>query len=1147
MAHADLFNDSDPMSRLMRSIDWKSTPIGPVEAWPGTLATALSICLASRFPIVIGWGPELLLLYNEAYRPILGARHPHALGRPCYEAYEEIIPYLKPMLDGVLATGVATWEEDFLFPLERNGYVEEAYFTLSHSAIRDESRAIVGIFATVGETTERVLSLRRLRVSSELARRSVHASGAEHTCRLAAEVFEEFHADIVWSALYLVDDHEARLVATSRLEAESLPPRLDLADPSSVARAAREMRTVESTVERELPGSHRVAHDPVIIVPIERTGHGRPSAVLVAGRNPRRALDEAYRSFFGFVARQIGTAIANAIANAEERERAKALAEIGQAKTTFFSNVSHEFRTPLTLLLGPLQDALESRTDPLSAGAREAVELAHRNALRLGKLVNALLDFSRIEAGRVQANYVATDLAAATRELASMFRSAVERAGLVLDVSAIQDLPRPVFVDRGMWEKIVSNLLSNAFKFTFQGRIRVAVGAAGERAEVAIEDTGVGIAEHELPRLFERFHRIEGTRSRTYEGSGIGLSLVESLVGLHGGSIVAASRLGEGTRFTISIPFGFAHLPPDRIDTDPPTTTTAPSASGETYANEALRWLPTDDRGTAPCAETCAERCEGPRAAARILVVDDNADMRGYIARLLRPHWTVEVARDGVDALAAVRAGSFDLVLADVMMPELDGFGLLREMRSDPATAEIPVVMLSARAGEESRIEGFEAGTDDYLVKPFTGRELVTRVRSQLALSRARSFQAVAVRDLVTARADAERANAVKDEFLAMLGHELRNPLAPIVTAVELMAARGDAGLERERSIIDRQVRHLVRLVDDLLDVSRITRGKITLQREEVDLVEVVAAGTETASPLLEHRRHAVQVNVPPGRFFVLGDRARLAQVVSNLVTNAAKYTDPGGHIEITANDDGAHVALRVRDTGIGMPAELVPRVFDLFEQGARTIDRSAGGLGLGLAIVKSIASMHGGSVTATSAGPGCGSEFVVRLPQMRPEERPARSVTPSELPESGPSGARRILIVDDNEDGADLLDSALSMMGHTTRVAHDGPEALEAAREFRPNLALVDIGLPVMDGYEVARRLRAMSDRKCPTLVAVTGYGQESDRRRTREAGFDGHLVKPVELSRLSELVGRLDNTGGLGTSAPGASQRAGAVTQAQ
>jgi signal transduction histidine kinase len=371
----------------------------------------------------------------------------------------------------------------------------------------------------------------------------------------------------VVGALYLIEGHEARLVATSRAPAESLPLRFDLGGPSSVARAAREMRPIESTAERELAGGHDAAGGPVCVLPIERAGKEGPSAVLVAGRNPMRGLDEAYRDFFGLVARQIGAAIANA----EERRRAEALAEVAEAKTTFFSNVSHEFRTPLTLLLGPLQDTLANRSEPLPPRVCEAIELAQRNAQRLGKLVNTLLDFSRIEAGRMQASYVATDLAAATRDLASMFRSAIDRAGLAFDVAGIEDLPQPVFVDRAMWEKIVSNLLSNAFKFTFEGRIRVVVRAAGERAEVAIEDTGVGIAEHDLPKLFQRFHRIEGAPSRTYEGSGIGLSFVHSLVGLHGAAIAVTSRLGEGSRFTITIPFGSAHLPPDRVDTSPPS------------------------------------------------------------------------------------------------------------------------------------------------------------------------------------------------------------------------------------------------------------------------------------------------------------------------------------------------------------------------------------------------------------------------------------------------------------------------------------------------------------------------------------------------------------------------------------------------
>jgi signal transduction histidine kinase/CheY-like chemotaxis protein len=447
------------------------------------------------------------------------------------------------------------------------------------------------------------------------------------------------------------------------------------------------------------------------------------------------------------------------------------------------------------------------------------------------------------------------------------------------------------------------------------------------------------------------------------------------------------------------------------------------------------------------------------------------------------------------------------------------------------ASANEVVLVPIIRVNEDAPMALLLAGVNPHRALDANYRDFLGQVSSQIGAAiggavaraedrereRALAEQDVALRDLASARAEAERANGVKEEFLAMLGHELRNPLAPIVTALELMRGKGDPSTERERTIIDRQVKHLVRLVDDLLDVSRITRGKIALQREELDLADVVSAGIEIASPLLEERWHALQLDVPKGRYFVHGDRARLGQIVSHLVSNAAKYTEPSGRITIELREEGGELVLRVRDSGMGMPPHLVPRVFDLFEQGAQTIDRASGGLGLGLAIVKSIASLHDGSVTASSPGLGRGSEFVLRLPAMRAEQR---AQTAEEAPPSSVPGSRRVLIVDDNQDGADLLDLALRSMGHTTRVAYDGPEALAAARDFHPEVALIDIGLPVMDGYEVAERLRAMFDGACPRLVAVTGYGQESDRQRAREAGFDRHLVKPVELSRLSELL---------------------------
>ena len=711
-----------------------------------------------------------------------------------------------------------------------------------------------------------------------------------------------------------------------------------------------------------------------MLVPIARQGVHHPLGILVAGTSQRLPLDDAYRDFLTLVASQIGAAIAAAQALEEAEGRAEALAELDRAKTAFFSNVSHEFRTPLTLMIGPTEDALGSPEKTLRG---EELETVHRNELRLLKLVNTLLDFSRIEAGRVTATFEATDLAALTADLASAFRSATERAGLQLVVDC-PPLPSAVYVDREMWEKIVLNLLSNAFKFTFQGSIGVAVAATDTHVELRVRDTGIGIAPHDLDHIFDRFHRIERTAARTHEGSGIGLALVRELVAIHGGTVDAASVLGGGTVFTVRLPVGTAHLARERIApvSGRGDARSAPLALGATpYVEEALRWLP---------AETSAHTDRQPEptdTTARILVADDNADMRDYLSRLLSARFQVEVVGDGTAALEAVRRRPPDVIISDVMMPGLDGFQLLAALRADEAVHTTPFILLSARAGEEARIDGLHAGADDYLVKPFSARELIARVDAQLVRAKLRALEeAQAVRlasvfahapvgiatlkgaahvfefanrryldliggrpvegkpirdalpelegqgiyelldgvyqsgepfegrsvrvmiqrqrsapeeaffdfvyqplfddaaqvtgiaivafdvtELTNARRDAEAANRAKDEFLAMLGHELRNPLAPILTALQLMRLRNESGAQRERTIIERQVNHMVSLVDDLLDVSRITRGKVQLRRERIDLADIVAKAIEMTSPAIESRRHTLTVDVPRG------------------------------------------------------------------------------------------------------------------------------------------------------------------------------------------------------------------------------------------------------------------------------------------
>jgi len=442
---------------------------------------------------------------------------------------------------------------------------------------------------------------------------------------------------------------------------------------------------------------------------------------------------------------------------AQEREIARQreeLAKLDVLKTQFFTNISHEFRTPLTLMLGPIEDALANAHGILPPGAAADLATSHRNALRLLKLVNTMLDFSRIEAGRMQASYQPTDLAALTTDLASNFRSVCEKAGVRLMVdcpplSTAHNIGEPAYVDRDMWEKVVLNLLSNAFKFTLQGEIAVRLETLESHARLTVRDTGVGIPAEELPHMFERFHRIEHRRGRTHEGTGIGLALVQELVKLHGGTISVESKVDQGSTFTVTIPLGKSHLDPNRIGAASSLPSTAVNYTA--FVEEALRWLPDDpipELDRQPFAgEALPYPDPGKSGRPRVLWADDNADMRAYVSRLLSGRFEVHAVSDGQAALDAARTHPPDLVLSDVMMPKLDGFGLLRALRADPALCDIPIILLSARAGEESRIEGFEAGADDYMVKPFSAREVVTRVETHIKVSRMRRDAKKALRE----------------------------------------------------------------------------------------------------------------------------------------------------------------------------------------------------------------------------------------------------------------------------------------------------------------------------------------------------------------------------------------------------------------
>jgi signal transduction histidine kinase/DNA-binding response OmpR family regulator len=1515
------------MATLVRAFDWATTPLGPVDSWSPSLRMMVSFLLANRFPLLLWWGRQYTSIYNDAYTPILGAKHPCALGQPCSEVWSEIWHVIKPLIETPFRGGPATWMDDLEVEVNRHGFREESHFTVAYSPVPDETapRGIGGVLATVHEITGKIIGQRRIAAIGDLGARSTEARSAEEACSIAADTLAKYPKDVPFAQLYLIEQHgrSARLAATSGPATGPVPGTDTIVLDEEVSRlgwplaeAARHesVITIDDIAACYPELSSGPWADPpkrALVVPIRGSAARQLAGFLIAGVSSRLRLDDQYRSFFELAASQIATAIANARAYEEERKRAAALAEIDRAKTAFFSNVSHELRTPLTLILGPVE---ECAADPMTPGpVREQLELAHRNGLRLLKLVNTLLDFARIKAHRVQASYEPTDLAAMTRDLASSFRSTIERAGLELDV----DCPQldEVYVDPEMWEKIVLNLLSNAFKFTLRGRITLKLRREENDAVLRVSDTGIGIPAHELPRLFERFHRVEGAAARTQEGSGIGLALVQELVKLHGGDIHAVSEYGSGTTFIVKIPFGIRHLPAELIKA--PRLLASTAVGAQAFVQEALRWIPGSEPESriAPLSNEIPTRQQPGAARARVLLADDNADMRAYVRNLLAATYAVETAVDGEQALEAARRELPDLILADIMMPRLDGIGLVKALRAEDPLREVPVILLSARAGEEARIEGLDVGADDYLVKPFPARELLARVGARIELTRMRRagekrfhafiratsdviykmspdwselrilqgqnfladtddpdrswldkyicpddqprmmavireaiqtksifqlehrvrrvdgtvgwtisraipmldeagnitewfgaasdvtarkeaeqglrereealrkahadlksgmaelarFAQVAVdrehriielkeevnrlderlgekphysptryeeaqpspqafepesegrvplesisrtaelkarpsrvpdyeaenralttlvkaladsprsilntlantalavlragsagislltsdgerfylaavtgawsrhhadstprrfcpsgdvldrntpllfahwelrypyladatphaeealhvpiyvdgnavgtvwvishdaerkfdaedlrvleslgrfasaayqamefmgavdqrraalsllEDAVQARQQAESSNRKlqgseealrqadrrKNEFLALLGHELRNPISPIRMAGELLSRtlQDDSRAQAAVGMIKRQAAQLTRLVDDLLDVGRITQGRIQLDRRPLDLASVVAQAVETVEPLIREKHHELIVTGHYEHLYVSADFARLVQCLVNLLANAAKYTEPRGEIRLRTRAESSDAIIEVSDNGAGIPPGLLPSVFDLFVQGDRTLDRAQGGLGVGLSVVKRLVEMHGGRVSARSPGLGRGSTFEIRLPRIeRPIDAPQSA--------SFTSPPRRVLIVDDNADSANSLSLLLALGGHETQVALGSLEALDRIESFHPDVALLDIGLPELDGYQLAQRLRSISRLKDIRLVALTGYGQTEDRQRAFAAGFDEHLVKPVDLCALERTL---------------------------
>ncbi|MGN6245866.1 MAG: SpoIIE family protein phosphatase, partial [Motilibacteraceae bacterium] len=761
MTGSDLFARGGPVGRDLAAVDWAAGPLGPVETWPQSLRSAVEIMLGSRFAMWMAWGAELTFFCNDAYRrDTLASKYPWALGRPAREVWAEIWPEIGPRIDRVLRTGEATWDEDLLLFLERSGFREETYHTFSYSPLRDDDGAVVGMLCVVSEETGRVIEQRRMRTLREVGAVASSGGSERQLLRAATTALTTNRRSVPFALLYLFgDDGDAHLAAHSL----DVAPSPLLAPPSLPAGSVAPWPLPELSAGQEalvdlahVPADQLPTGDwdepplQALALPLPAQGQPGVPGFVVAAVNRFRPVDAGYTGFLRLAVQQVGGHLATARALAAERRRAAELAELDRAKTQFFTNVSHELRTPLTLILGPVEDALTEPADGVPAALRGRLEVVHRNARRLLSLVGTLLDFSRLESGTVQPRLEAVDLSALTVDLAETFRTAVERVGLELEVDC-PPLGRQVWVDEEMWAKVVLNLLSNALKYTLAGRISVRLRAVGGQAELCVQDTGSGIAPQEQAHVFERFRRVPGAVGRTHEGTGIGLALVSELVALHGGTVGLVSEPGEGSTFRVRVPFPAEDGPlRPGIRSGAGASRLDPAASAAGFLAEAERWSVSAGEQAVLVSDVLSER---DPARPRVLVVDDNDDMRAYVAGLLTGEHDVVTARDGLEALELVRRDPPDLVLTDVMMPRLDGLGLLAALRARPETAALPVVVLSARAGEDAASEGLESGADDYLVKPFSARELRARVRANLELDRGRRV-----------RADLERSRSLLDQ-----------------------------------------------------------------------------------------------------------------------------------------------------------------------------------------------------------------------------------------------------------------------------------------------------------------------------------------------------------------------------------------------
>jgi len=711
----------EQMGKRIRNFDWTKTSLGKPDTWPQALRTSISICLNSNFPIAVYWGKDLTLIYNDAWSPILGNKANWALGKPAREVWPDIWNDIEPQFKKAFS-GQPGGSTDALLPMQRHGYIEECYFDFTFTPVYAESGNVEGVFNAVIETTYRMLNEGRSEFLNNLTLLLATSKSQEEVYKNLIHYFKNKNTAVSFGAVCSLQNENFTITHATHDPAIHFKLKKKLPFDSIGFNKFLFIPDIHEYFENPPKGHWPETPLEAVLIPVSDYT-GKAIDYVFCGLNARRRFDEQYSLFFTSLADRIINISDTIRALEEERKRANALAEIDKAKTAFFSNISHEFRTPLTLLLGVVEQTLaDPNTNPAN---HDRLLMMQRNAMRLLRLVNNLLDYSRIEAGRMAAQYKPTNIAKFTTDLAATFRSTIENAGLQFNVHC-NEVHSPVYVDKNMWEKIVLNLLSNAFKYTLEGSISVSLTEENGSVHFSVKYTGIGIPDYAKPKLFERFYRVENTTARSYEGTGIGLSMINELVKLHGGEILVESEPGKGSVFTAVLPTGKKHLPADQV-----------IESAQEYDEVFADFLVEDANALLGNNQTINQQDDASEKPI-VLIVDDNSDIRNYLSDLLSAEYTVITAEHGEDALQQIKTSTPSLIISDVMMPVMDGLQLVNTLKANIDTQHIPVILLTARAGEESRIAGYETGADDYLVKPFAANELLSRVSAQIKLKQKR-------------------------------------------------------------------------------------------------------------------------------------------------------------------------------------------------------------------------------------------------------------------------------------------------------------------------------------------------------------------------------------------------------------------------